>query len=123
MKPLNSTSLKQLLKRFDNFKAAEFGSVDILSATSIKTMLNVQDSSRGYDWIGIELLFEEVEDAKLLEEKKLKFIDMEDGLSFFYENGSFFCLLGSYKNSSGTKNALCFIRSKSLKYQEIQTNI
>ena len=123
MKPLNSSSLKELFKRFESFKDAQMDSLEILSATSIKVMFNVQDSSRGFDWIGIVFLFDGVEDAQLVEESKLKFVDMSDGLSIFFEDGSFFCALGDYNDISGTKNALCYIRSKSLKYKEVQTNI
>ncbi|NPA66940.1 MAG: hypothetical protein GXO11_08675 [Epsilonproteobacteria bacterium] len=123
MKPLNSSSLEEFTKRFEYFRDAEIDSIEIISATSIKVKINVQDSSRGFDWIGLEFFFEMVIDAKLVEESKLRYIDMSEGLSFFFENGEYFCALGDIKSISGTKDALCFIRSKSLKYQEIQTTI
>ena len=123
MKPLNSSSLKELFKRFDSFKDAQISSLEILSATSIKIMFNVQDASRGYDWIGIEFYFDGVEEAKLIDEKKLQYIDFSEGISLLYEKGLYYCGVGKYLFGSGTKDASCYIRSKSLKYQEIQTNI
>jgi hypothetical protein len=123
MKPLHGSSLEEFTKRFDHFKDAEIDSLEIVSATSINVKINVQDSSRGFDWIGLEFLFDMVRDAKLVEESKLRYVDISEGLSFFFENGEYFCALGDIKSISGTKDALCYIISKSLKYQEVQTTI
>lgn len=123
MKPLSYNSLEDFLYRFESFANAELSNIDIITPTSIKIELNTQDRQRSFDWIGLDFLFEEVVEANLIENEKLKFVDMEEGVSIVYENGLFYFMLGNYKTASGTKDALCYIISKSLKFQEAHARL
>ena len=123
MKPLSYTMLEDFLYRFENFVNSELNEIDIITPTSIKLMISTQDRQRSFDWIGLDFLFEEVVEANLVENDKLKYIDMDDGLSIIYENGLFYFMIGDYKTVNGTKDALCYIVSKSLKYREAEARL
>jgi hypothetical protein len=123
MKPLHSFDIPKFLDRFDAFCNAELSSLEILSPTTLKLTLQTQDKQRAFDWISLELLFEEVQDAKLVEESKLSFVDMQEGISLMFQDGTFYCFHGRYSVKNGTINALCYIISKSLKYQELEANL
>ena len=123
MKPLLHTALEDFLYRFENFTASELNEIDVISPTSIKLMVSAQDRQRSFDWIGLDFLFEEVLEANLVENEKLKHIDMDDGLTIIHENGLFYFMIGNFKTASGTKDALCYIISKSLKYQEAEARL
>ena len=123
MKPLIQSGLEDFLYRFESFANAEVFNIDVISPTSIKIEINTQDRQRSFDWIGLDILFEDVVEANLIENKKLKYVDMDDGLSILYENGLFYFMVGDYKTPNGTKNALCYIISKSLKFQEAEANL
>ena len=118
MKPLLYTALEDFLYRFENFSNSQLDEIDIITPTAIKLMVSAQDRQRAFDWIGLDFLFEEVVEANLVENEKLKHIDMEEGFSIIHENGLYYFMLGDYKTANGTKDALCYIISKSLKYQE-----
>jgi hypothetical protein len=123
MKPLHSFEVSQFLERFASFCDAELTSLEILSPTTLKLTLQTQDKQRAFDWISLELLFEEVQDAKLVEERQLHLVDMQEGLSLLFQDGTFYCFHGKYNIQNGTKNALCYIISKSLKFQELEANL
>jgi len=118
MKPLAYASLEDFLYRFEHFQNSELTAIDVITPTSIKIALSVQDRQRAFDWIGMNFLFEEVVEANLIDEKTLRLVDMDEGMSIIFENGLFYFMLGSYKTANGTKDALCYIIAKSLKYQE-----
>ena len=123
MKPLIHTELTDFLYRFESFANSELNEIDIISPTSIKLMISTQDRQRSFDWIGLDFLFDEVVEANLIENEKLKHVDMDDGLSIIHENGLFYFMIGNFKTASGTKDALCYIISKSLKYQEAEARL
>ena len=123
MKPLLYTSLEDFLYRFEHFASSELNEIDVISPTSIKVMVSAQDRQRSFDWIGLDFLFEEVVEANLVENEKLKHVNMEDGVSIIHENGLFYFMLGDFKTANGTKDALCYIVSKSLKYQEAEARL
>ncbi len=123
MKPLLASSLEGFLFRFGSFKNAEIVSVELCSPTRIKLFLNVQDKNRGYNWIGVEFLFEDIVDARLVEDSKIHFLDMDDGISIIYEDQKFSFAVGAYSSIDGTKNASFFIVTQSLKYIELQANL
>jgi len=118
MKPLLEKELPTLLKRFDNFIDAELRSIEIISPTIIKITLAGQDSSRGFDWITVELEFNDVSDAQLVESSKLSYLDMSDGVSIIFTDNLFAFGIGTYNSSSNIKNSSSFIISASLKYAE-----
>lgn len=116
MKPL--TNIEAFLKRFDYFKSGEFRSIEIISPTTITATLAGQDSARAHDWISIQLEFNGVSDAKLLNEAKLKFLDMDDGITMVQENKSLAFAIGNCNNISAVQNASCYIICSNIKYEE-----
>lgn len=118
MKPLLAKELQTFLKRFDNFIDCEIRHVEVISPTTVKITITAQDSARGFDWLCIEFEFNGISDAKLLDNSKLLHVDMSDGISLIYEENSFAYGVGNYNNLSGIKNAVSFIISSSIKYEE-----
>jgi len=118
MKPLLANDLPNFIKRFGNFVDAEIRSVDVISPCVIHVVIACQDSARGFDWLTLNLEFSSVIDVKLLEDAKLLLVDMSDGISIVNEENSFAFGIGNYKNLSGIKNAISYIISSSLKYEE-----
>jgi len=108
------------LKRFDNFKDAQLRSLDVVSATHIKLNVAVQDSARAFDWITLTLNFIGVTDARLLDSKKLQFVDMSEGVSLLHVNKEFAFAIGACYNISTIKNSTLYIIFQDLKYQEGQ---
>ena len=120
MRPLLQTDIVPFLKRFDNFKDAEFRSLEIISPLLITLTLAVQDASRAFDWITITLEFSGISDAKLLEEQQLSFIDMSEGISLISIENKFAFATSECYNISCIKNSSLYLIADSLKYQEGQ---
>jgi hypothetical protein len=108
------------LTRFDNFKDAELRSLEVVSPTNIKLTVAVQDSARAFDWITLELDFIGVSDARVIEENKLPYIDMSDGVSLLHVKGEFAFGIGACYNVQAIKNSTFYIISQDLKYKEGQ---
>jgi hypothetical protein len=106
------------LERFEHFKDAEFRSIEIVSATQIKLIFGIQDKARAYDWITMELDFHGVSDAKLIEDSKLNFIDMSDGVSVIKNNFEAFAI-GEY-NITNIHDSLFYIKADYIKYTQGQ---
>lgn len=120
MKPLLSKDLENFCSRFDNFTDAEIRSLEVISSDIIRVVIATQDSSREFDWITITLEFSGVSDAKLLKDDKLSLIDMSEGLTILSQENLFAFCVGNYDNISGIKDAISYIISSSIKYQEGQ---
>lgn len=118
MKPLHAKDLNSFLKRFDNFINGEFRSVEIASPTSIVATFATQDSSREFNWISIDFEFSGVDSAKILDNKKLSFVDMSDGISIINEDNKFSFGIGKCDTLDNIMNSICHIISTSIKYRE-----
>jgi hypothetical protein len=118
MKPLHNAEITKFLERFDDFKGSEVRSIKIISSTEIEMTLTAQDRARAFDWVTVELLFSGVSDAQLIDESKLAYIDMDDGVSIIREADNFAFALGHYQNIIPLKDAQLYIVSKSIKYNE-----
>ena len=105
------------LERFEHFKDAEFRSVTIISASQIQLIFAVQDKARAYDWISMEFDFYGVKDAKLMEDKKLAFIDMSEGISILKKE-LFSFAIGEYNNLQNMKNSIFYIQAENIKYTQ-----
>jgi len=116
MKPIGDVS--KFLARFENFKDAEFRSVEIISPTSMLVTLAAQDNARAFDWISLKLELSGVSDAQLLDNTKLSLVDMSEGLSIVKEDTSIIFGIGEYTNSSSIKNSALFIECSNIKYEE-----
>jgi len=118
MKPLLSSKLKEFLDRFDHFKESEIRSLEIISPTTIELTLTAQDKARAYDWLTITLLFDEVNDAKLISGSQIAYVNLDDGISIVTEDGFFAFCLENYKTVASIKESSFYIISKSIKYKE-----
>jgi hypothetical protein len=120
MKPLLAKDLPNFVSRFGNFVDAEIRSIKIISPTVIQVIVACQDSARGFDWLAINLEFNGVTDARVLENSKLSLIDMNNGFSLINEENSFGFGIGECHYLSGIKNAISYIISSNIKYEEGQ---
>ena len=118
MKPLEASQITKFLERFDDFKESEIRSLKIISPTEIEITLSAQDKARAYDWITVTMLFSGVNDAGLLDESKLGYIDMESGITILKEADNFTFALGEYQSISALKDAQLYIIAQTIKYQE-----
>lgn len=116
MKPI--TNIDTFLERFNSFKDAEFRSIEVNSATSMKLIFATQDSARAFDWLTIELEFSGVSDAKLLDESQLSFVAMSDGVSLLSKDNTISFAIGYYSTDISAKDSICYIIASSVKYQE-----
>ncbi len=118
VKPLLEKDLNFFLKRFNNFIDGELRHVEIVSPTTISITIAAQDSARAFDWITVKLEFNGVSDAKLLDAKKLSFVDISDGLTLLYEDNFFAFGISRCSKLSGIKTSICYIIGSDLKCQE-----
>ncbi|HFB53585.1 MAG TPA: hypothetical protein ENJ67_02520 [Sulfurimonas autotrophica] len=118
MKPLNAAGIPKLLERFDDFKGSEIRSLEVISPTEIQMSFALQDKARAYDWVTLTLLLSGVSDAKLVDASKLEYIDMSDGVSILYAKNLFHFAIGTYKTEASIKDALLYIVSENIKYDE-----
>lgn len=107
------------LERFEYFKDAEFRSVEIVSPTQIKLTFAVQDKARAYDWITMEFSFSGVSDAKLIENSKLNFIDMQDGITILKDK-VFAFTIGEYNSITNMKDSIFYIIADNIKQTQGQ---
>jgi hypothetical protein len=118
MKPLLAKDLPLFMQRFDNFKDGEFRSLEVNSPTSIKLIFAVQDNAKEFDWITLELAFEGVSDARLVDISKLHLVNMSDGVNIISEDKQYAFGIGDYQNITNIKDSICYIIASSLKYKE-----
>ena len=118
MKPLLANDLPNFVKRFGSFVDAEIRSIEVISPSVMQLVIACQDSARGFDWLTLSLEFSGITDARLLEESKFSLVDMSTGISIINEENCFAFGIGEYDNLSGIKNAISFIISSSIKYEE-----
>ena len=105
------------LERFEHFKDAEFRSVEILSPTHIKLVFALQDKARAYDWIRMTFDFHGVQDAKLIDESKLQFVDMSEGITLLKDKFFLFAI-GEYNSATNIKDSIFYIQADDIKYTQ-----
>lgn len=106
------------LERFENFKDAEFRSLEVLSSEQLTITFAVQDKAREFDWITLSLEFSGITDAKLLQESKMKLINLSDGINIIKTDTGFAFGIGECYNISNIQSSVCYILYTSLKYKE-----
>jgi len=79
MKPLSKNDLSAFLERFDDLRGGEVVSLEIVSPTVFNIALTVQDKNRAFDWVNLNFELSGVNDAKLLEDRALQALDMQEG--------------------------------------------
>jgi hypothetical protein len=118
MKPLLKNELGKFLDRFANFTSAEIRELNLISATSIEMVLATQDKARAFDWISLKIQFNVVYDARLVDENKLGFISMDNGISIINEDNKFAFGVGECYNISSIQNSVLYVLCSDIKYQE-----
>ena len=119
MKPLHVSSLKDFLARFENFIGCEIKTITLKSPTVINIRISVQDSGRGFDWIDVNLECSNVSDAKLLEESKLSFLNMQEGINIFFDDKKYVFSYGDYSDIENAKDSPLYIICDSIKFEEL----
>ena len=105
-------------ERFLDFKDAEFRSLEIINPLEIHLVFAVQDKARDFDWITLRLEFFGVKDARLLENSKLSFLDMADGVTIIKDENSLAFAIGEYNTLTAIKNSPLFIVASDMKHEE-----
>jgi hypothetical protein len=118
MKPLLPNKTKELLTRIDNAIDGEIRSVVMNSPTNFTIELSVQDRNRGNDWINMAFEVDGVRNAALIEDSKLGLIDMSEGISIVFEDGTCGLAIGEYSSMEALKDAKLYLTGSSLKYEE-----
>ena len=117
VKPLNSSSLKALLKRIEFARDGEIRSLSTLSPTSIGIRFSVQDSARDYDWIDVAFRIDGVQDAKLVGDNILQTLDMSEGITGEMDTGRCALAIGSYNGR--VSDAPFYIVGTTMGYEEL----
>ncbi len=118
MRPLLSNKTNELLTRIDNAIEGEIRSVVMNSPMNFTIEFSVQDANRGNDWINIAFEIDGVSDARLIEDNKLPFVDMSEGISIVFEGSVCGLAVGSYSSIEALKDATLYLTGSSVKYQE-----
>ena len=118
MKPLLADKSTELLTRIDNAIDGELYAVTMNSPLNFTIELSVQDKNRGYDWINIAFEVDGVSDARLIEDEKLSLVDMSEGISIVFEDGTCAIGVGKYNSIDSIKSAPIYLMGSSLKYEE-----
>jgi hypothetical protein len=118
MKPLSASMVETFYQRFDRASNGELRNLSIINPTTMLLRLSTQDEARGFDWIDLEFEISGVNDARLVDESQLSFLDMSDGISILFEDSEVIICVGDYIAFEAAKNAPLFIRGSALKYQE-----
>ena len=118
MKPLSKTKLQEFLERFEYFKGSEFRSLEVIDATTLKITYALQDGAKEFDWITLSLEFSGVSDARILEDTKMSFTSLDDGVSLLLENNMFAFCVGECATLSCIREATYYIIAQNIKYEE-----
>ena len=119
MKPLHVSEMKSFLSRFERFSLSEVKAITIKSPSVIEIQFSVQDTGRGFDWIDLAFELSNVSDAKLIENSKLSYLDMSEGISIIFEGNRFAFCYGDYSSQQSVKDSALYIISESIKYKEL----
>ncbi|WP_345985519.1 hypothetical protein WCX49_13140 [Sulfurimonas sp. HSL-1656] len=119
MKPLSTPSAAAtLLERIIDGEGAMLRSLALNGPTTATLTLSVQDKHRGYDWIDIVFEISGMNDAKLVDDKQLGFIDTDEGITVVFENSQWGLAVGRYGGMEALKSAPLYVIGTSLKYEE-----
>lgn len=117
IKPLSSSTLKNLLERIEYAREGQIRSLTPLSPTSIEIRFSVQDIARGYDWIDVLFRLEGVNDAKLVSDNVLRGLDMSEGITVEMDTNSCALAIGSYRGRCD--EAPFYVLGTSIGYEEL----
>ena len=106
-----------LLEKYDNFRYAQFRSIQQLADGSKIVTIVVQDDD-GEDLNTVELEFKNINDSKILVDSVLSFLDMTSGISLIKENNLYGFAIGSASSMIHVHSAPLFIIASEIKIQE-----
>ncbi len=106
------------MQRIDNAVDGELYAVTMNSPLNFTVELAVQDANRGHDWINIAFEVDGVTDARLVDDDKVSFIDMADGITIVFEEGECGLAVGKYNALASLKDAAFYLTGTSIKYEE-----
>lgn len=118
MRPLTSASSATLLKRIDNATGGELRSLVMSSPTTCTLTLSVQDRNRGFDWINIVFEVSGLSDARMLDDNKLAFVDMSDGITIVFDKERAGLGIGTYNSIDALRSSTLYLIGNSIKYAE-----
>ncbi len=118
MKPLTTANVDDLLDRIFDAEGGELRSIVMNNPASFTITLSVQDANRGNDWINIAFEVNSVFDAKLIDDNKFGFVDMDGGVSIVYEDDNVAFSFGDYGTIESAKDSIMYLIGKSVKYEE-----
>lgn len=119
VKPLpTAVAAAALLERILNGEGAMLRSLSVNSPTSAALTLSVQDRNRGFDWIDLTFEMSGMNDAHLVEDGKLDFLDMERGITVLFEEGLWGVGVGHYRSLRALRDAPLYLIGTTLKYEE-----
>jgi len=86
----------------------------MLTPVSFKITLTAQDKNRAFDWVNLNLEFNGVTDAKLLDDNSLKAVDMQEGLNISFTSEGIELGFGAQEYLASPLR----LRAETLKYEE-----
>jgi hypothetical protein len=119
MKPLHVSELKTFQARFERFSRSEIKNITIKSPSVIEIQFSVQDTGRAFDWIDVVFELSNVNDAKFIENSKLAYLDMSEGISIISEDNYFVLCHGEYSSLQTAKDSPLYIICESIKFKEL----
>ncbi len=119
MRPLSKSTARELLKRLNAAEDSEVREILIMSPTSFKIELSVQDPNRGYDWINIAFEISGITDALLVDDAKLSYLDMSNGIGIIFENENIGFTNSKCESLSKIRENQLYFIGASIKYEEL----
>ncbi|WP_345992954.1 hypothetical protein [Sulfurimonas sp. HSL-1716] len=107
------------MSRFERFVDSQIRSITVLSPTVIEVRVSTQDSALGFDWIDLSLELSNVSEANLIDNGKLAYLDMTEGMSIVFEDNRFAFCYGDYSSIRSAKDSALFVICDSIKYEEL----
>ncbi len=119
MKPLHVSELNNFLSRFQRFIGSEIKTITLKSPTVIEVSVSVQDAARQYDWIDLVFELSNVSNALLMENSKLAYLDMSEGITVIVSAKEAIFCYGDYVSHESAKDSPLHIFAQSIKFKEL----
>lgn len=110
--------IQKVLEKFDNFRYAVFDSIQTLSETSLLLTFTVQDDD-GEDTDKVSFQLDGVNEARLIENNVLSYLDMTDGISIIkYSDIIAFSIGKSNDDLLAIKNTPLYVIASDIKHSQ-----
>ncbi|MBN2897047.1 MAG: hypothetical protein JXK05_14285 [Campylobacterales bacterium] len=118
LRPLYAHEVESFEARFDYAIGGVLRRIEIKNPETISLHVSVQDKRRDFDWIDLEIEISSVSDTRLVEDKQLRYLDMEEGITVMFEEKKALIAVGEYDTIESALSAPLYILGGALKYQE-----